>query len=274
MKYYKKRTKKYPKSTSSKPKRVYAKNTLTGQLQTLASQVRTIKRRVETKTLQYPIGESSLGPYYNMGDQFVVHQLSSNISTLPIPQNTHQGGRIGNRIYFTSGKIKLNFWAAPYDAEVNPYPQPCIVVIYLITRRDSAQGAPTASLPNFYQSGSTSIAPAGYLPDTFNEVNKDAYVVYKKYTVKIGASINTGTGNAPSLMYWANNDFSLNKSLTIDFTKHLVRNPKFNDASTNEPVDRGLWMVMEAVSATNTGMAVGQMPVKYLAEISLKYTDT
>jgi hypothetical protein len=148
------------------------------------------------------------------------------------------------------------------------------VLIYLLTRRDTAQGLPTASLPYFYQSGSTAVNPSGYIPDKFNSTNSDLYRIYKKYVLKVGPASNTGAGANLNNQYWANNDFKLNQSLTIDFTKYMIKNAKFNDSVTNEPVNRGLWLAMEAVSATNTGMSVGQLPVKYLAEIDLRWKDT
>lgn len=255
-------------------KAVQKSNTVARKVSALSRAVRVMNKREETKSLQYGISDQALGPYYNMGSTFRIHQLSANGSTLPIPSNTTSAGRIGNRIQFTSGKIRMNFYAAPYDVTTNPYPQACYVIIYLLTRRDTAQGIPTASLPYFYQAGSTAISPSGYLQDKFNSINNDLYKVYKKYTLKIGNSSVTGTGASAGYQYWNNNDFALNKSLTIDFTKYLIKNAKFNDTTTNEPVQRGLWLAMEAVSATNTGMAVGQMPVKYLAEIDLRWKDT
>lgn len=266
-----KKGRRLPPSLRKTPKKT---RSTAAKVSALSRAVRVMNKKEEVKSLQYPITETTLGPYYNMGSTFKVHQLSANSSTLPIPQNSTSAGRIGNKIAFVSGKIRMNFWADGYNAISNPYPQPCIVQIYLITRRDTAQGIPTASLPYFYQSGSTAVSPTGYLQDTFNVVNKDLYRVYKSYKIKIGPASNTGTGAAAGYSYWANNDFAMNKSLTINFTKYLIKNAKFNDTVTNEPVQRGLWLVMQAVSATNTGMSANQMPIKYLAEIDLRWKDT
>lgn len=244
----------------------------------LAKNVLHLKKFDEVKSLQYPIVDTGLTTYYNgnmgSGSTMRLIQLSANTSTLPIPQNSSAGGRVGNRIEFVGGKIRLNFYAAPYNATDNPYPQPCIVKIWVITRRDTAQGLPTSSLPYFFQNGATAISPTGYIQDDFFAVNKDLYRVYKSYKLKIGNAVNTGSGANAGHQYWANNDFSLNKSLTINFTKFLIKNAKFNDSVTNEPVQRGLWLAIEAVSATNTGMSLGQLPVSYLAEIDLRWKDT
>ena len=248
------------------------------KVRALSHTVRVMKRQEEVKSLQYPIVDTGLTAYYNgnMGSSYTMRliQLSANSSTLPIPQNSTSAGRIGNKIQFVSGKIRLSFYNAPYNATDNPYPQPCIVKIWLITRKDTAQGLPSSSLPYFFQSGSTAVSPTGYLQDDFFAVNKDLYRVYKTYKLKIGPSSNTGLGSASNQSYFLNNDFALNKSLTIDFTKYLIKNAKFNDAVTNEPVSRGLWMVMEAISATNGGLQAAAYPVRYLGEIDLRWKDT
>ena len=255
-------------------KRTYKKKSVSGKVSALSRAVRIMSRQEEIKTLQYSISDRSVGPYYNMGSSFQIHQLTANGTTLPIPINATSGGRIGNKISFVSGKIRMNFYAAPYDATTNPYPQPCYVLVYVLTRRDTAQGIPTASLPYFYQSGSTAVGPSGYLADKFNVVNNDLYRIYKKYVLKVGPASNTGTGASPGNAYWSNNDYSLNKSLTIDFTKDMIKTVKFNDSASNEPTSRGLWLAIEAISATNTGMALNQLPVNYLAEIDLRWKDT
>lgn len=260
-------------------KRVYKKKrSVASKVSSLSRTVRSIVRHEEVKSLQYPIVDTGLTTYYNgnmgSGSTMRLIQLSANSSTLPIPQNSTSAGRIGNKIAFVGGKIRLNFYAAPYNATDNPYPQPCIVKIWLITRRDTAQGLPTSSLPYFFQSGSTAVSPTGFLQDDFFAVNKDLYRVYKTYKLKIGNAVNTGSGANAGHQYWANNDAKLNQSLTINYTKYLIKNAKFNDSVTNEPVQRGLWLVMEALSMDNTGLVVGQYPVRYLGEIDLRWKDT
>lgn len=263
---------------ATKAKKTYKKKSVSRKVSRLSRAVRVMNRREEVKNLQYPIVDTGLTTYYNgnmgSGSTMRLIQLSANSSTLPIPQNATQSGRIGNKIQFVGGKIRLNFYNASYSATDNPYPQPCIVKIWLITRRDTAQGIPTSSLPYFFQSGSTAVSPTGYLQDDFFAVNKDLYRVYKSYRLKIGPSSNTGLGAASNQSYFSNNDFSLNKSLTINFTKYLIKNAKFNDSVTNEPVNRGLWLVMEALSATNTGLSPNQYPIRYLGEIDLRWKDT
>lgn len=263
---------------SKKPKKAYKRKSVASKMSSLSRTVRSIVRHEEVKSLQYPIVDTGLTTYYNgnmgSGSTMRLIQLSANSSTLPIPQNSTSAGRVGNKITFVGGKIRLNFYAAPYNATDNPYPQPCIVKIWLITRRDTAQGLPTSSLPYFFQSGSTAVSPTGFLQDDFFAVNKDLYRVYKTYKLKIGNAVNTGSGANASHQYWANNDAKLNQSLTINYTKYLIKNAKFNDSVTNEPVQRGLWLVMEALSMDNTGLVAAQYPVRYLGEIDLRWKDT
>lgn len=261
-------------------KAVYKRRTTARKVSTLSRQVRSILRHEEIKSLQYPLAAEgeALTTYYNgnMGSSYTMKliQLSANSATLPIPQNATASGRVGNKITFVSGKVRLNFFAEPYNSETNPYPCPMIVKIWILTRKDTAQGKPTASLPYFFQAGSTAVSPIGYLEDTFNVINRDLYNVYKQYTIKIGNGAVEGTGGSSANQFFNNNDFSLNKSLTIDFTKYLIKNAKFNDTTTNEPTGRGLWMAMEAVSANNIGLAANAYPVGFLGEIDLRWKDT
>lgn len=274
--YFRKRGVRKGAKVAKRP--MYKKRSVARKVSTLSKQVRGILKHEEVKSLQYPLSQTGLSTYYNgnEGSSYTMRliQLSANSSTLPIPQNSTAGGRVGNKIQFVSGKVRLNFWSAPYNATTNPYPLPCIVKIWILTRKDTAQGKPTSSLPYFFQSGSTSLSPLGYMEDTFNVINRDLYTVYKQYTLKIGNSSVTGTNASAGNEYFANNEYKLNQALTIDFTKFLIKNAKFNDATSNEPTSRGLWMAMEVLAATNIGMSVGAQPVQYVGEIDLRWKDT
>lgn len=263
---------------AAKGKRVYKKkSSMYGKVRMLQKQVRQIKMHEEVKSIQYPISERGLSTYYNGNDgssyTMRLHQLSPNASTLPIALGTTSSSRVGNRISIVNGRIKLTFWSAAQNSETNPYPVPCIVRGWILTKRNTANGEPPSSLPSFFQSGSTAINPSGYLQDDFNVINKDLYRVYKQFKVKIGNSSFEGTGGSSINNFFANNDYALTKTISINFTKHLIKNCKFNDSST-DPTTRGLWLAMECLSGNNVGQSVGAQPISYLAEVSLSYKDT
>lgn len=251
---------------------------LSRKVSMLAKSIRHLTKFDETKSIQYFIAQSGITSYYNGNDGSAYTMLpivlSCNASTLAIPQNTTAAGRVGNRVEFVSGRIKLDFWASPYDAVNNPYPMPCIVKIWIATRRDTAYQQPPSSLPSFFQAGSSVANCTGYLEDLTRPINSDLYRVYKSYTLKIGNSGVNGTGSSPGNQYFANNDFKLNRRLNINYTKWLIKNGKFNDSTTNFPTSRGLYLFMCVYSANNVGMTVGQQPVQFLGTKELKWKDT
>jgi len=250
---------------------------LSRKVSLLAKSVLHLKKFDETKSIQTFINQSNLTTYYNGNDgganSMLPIILSANSTNLSISQGTASDQRIGNRVEFVSGRIKLDFWSAPYDATNNPFPMPCVVKIWIATRRDLALQQPASSLPSFFQNGSTATNPSGYLQDLTRPINTDLYRVYKSYTFKIGNSAYTGSGSSAGNSFFASNDFKLNKRLNINYTKYLIKNGKYND-STNTPVNRGLYMFMCCYSANNVGMAVGQYPVQWLGTKELKWKDT
>lgn len=243
----------------------------------LAKSVLHLKKYDETKSLQYFINQSNLTSYYNGNDgaayTMLPITLSANATNLSITQGTAADQRIGNRVEFVSGRIKLDFWSAPQDSTNNPYPMPCIVKIWIATRKDMALQQPASSLPSFFQNGGSVASPSGYLQDLTRPINTDLYRVYKSYTLKIGNSTYTGTGSSPANQYFSSNDFKLNRRLNINYTKWLIKNAKYND-STNTPTTRGLYMFMCCYSPNNIGMSVGQYPVQFLGTKELKWKDT
>jgi len=250
---------------------------LSRKVSMLAKSVLHLKKFDETKSIQAFIAQSNITSYYNGNDgspyTMLPITLSANATNLAISQGTSSDERIGNRVEFVSGRIKLDFWAAPYDSVNNPYPMPCIVKIWIATRKDQALQQPASSLPSFFQNGSSVLSPSGYLQDLTRPINTDLYRVYKSYTLKIGNSAFNGSGGSNTNQYFANNDFKLNRRLNINYTKWLIKNAKYNDG-TDTPVSRGLYMFMCVYSANNIGMSVGQYPVQFLGTKELKWKDT
>lgn len=250
---------------------------LSRKVSMLAKSVLHLKKFDETKSIQSFINQSNLTTYYNgndgAGSTMLPIILSPNATNLSIGQGTGSDQRVGNRIEIVSGKIRLDFWSSPYDSVNNPYPMPCIVKIWIATRRDLALQQPASSLPSFFQSGSSATNPTGYLQDLTRPINTDLYRVYKSYTLKIGNASYTGSGASGTYSYFSNNDFKLNRRLNINYTKWLIKNAKYND-STNTPTNRGLYLFMCCYSVNNVGMSVGQYPIQFLGTKEIKFKDT
>jgi len=250
---------------------------LSRKVSMLAKSVLHLKKFDETKSLQYFIGQSSMTTYYNGNDgganTMLPIILSANATNLSISQGVGSDQRVGNRVEFVSGRIKLDFWAAPYDVTNNVSPTPCIVKIWLATRKDLALQQPASSLPSFFQNGNSATSPSGYLQDLTRPINSDIYRVYKSYTLKIGNSSVSGFGGSAGNQYFANNDFKLNRRLNINYTKWLIKNAKYND-TTNTPVNRGLYLFMCCYTANNIGLGAAQYPIQFLGTKELKWKDT
>lgn len=132
-------------------------------------------------------------------------------------------------------------------------------------------------MPNFFQSGNTSISPQGNLLDDFLTVNKQAYNVAFTRTFKVGnATIfdggETASGPLNQNQKYTNNDFKINAKCTIDYTKHLIKTQSFND-STFVPSNRQLYLVVESISCDNIDNGVNNYPMKMAYEIDYRFKD-
>ncbi len=234
-----------------------------------------LERTRETKCLQFysaltPISAYNVGAYGGAANTMTVIPLGPNSLTLPIPQGTGQGNRIGNKIETVKSTIRMMFFPALYNAEDNTIPSPQIVKIWgLWYKLGDYSGAPPASLEDMFQSGNTSIDPQGLLLDDFLTVNKDAYSVAFTRTFKVGNQAQTGNNNVQNGIF-SNNDFKLNAKASIDYTKHLIKHQKFNDTDS-EPSNRQLYLVVESLYPN--GVVGTGYPVNMTYEIDYRFKD-
>jgi hypothetical protein len=241
----------------------------------IMSKIKQLERTRETKCLQFysgstPLSAYNIGAYGGVANTMTVIPLGPNSLTLPIPQGAGQGQRVGNIIETTKASIRMMFFPAFYNVENNPSPIPQIVKIWgLWYKLGDYTGAPPASLEDMFQSGNTSIDPTGVLLDDFLTVNKDAYTVAFTRTFKVGNQSMTGNTNASNGIY-LNNDFKMNAKCTIDYTKHLIKQQKFNDTNT-EPSNRQLYLVVESLNPAG-GAGIGY-PTIMTYEIDYRYKD-
>lgn len=198
----------------------------------------------------------------NSGDNFGNVNNTPALSAYPmmpysgywtISQSVGQNGRIGNEI--TMRKVTLNYVLRPqiYNATSNPYVAPFHVDLFLgYIKRSPALIPSTGDIGLLFQNGNSAIAPAGNLNDLISDVNKDYWVIKKRWRHKIGCSNNQGTGStAPAsaqFQYFANNDFQLNVVKKMDITKLLpTKKIRFNDSDATS--QKNLFFFYQAVYA-------------------------
>lgn len=242
-----------------------------------------VERGRETKTKQALINQQTIYPYAqgNAGttDSCILYSLTPNTDvTFPqgqvgLFQGSQQAQRTGNQVVFTKGTARMMFSANPYNATLNPNPQPMLVRIFVGYDKTKAHGKPDVDLPEFFQAGNSSRDPASNLTDMFSIVNKDRYVILYTRTVKVGNAeyFGTTTGTvAANSNYYTNNDFKLNPIVNINFTRRMRHYVKFQDAA-GTAAGRGTWLWLLASPASGTTMVGGAL--SFQAQLSLQYKD-
>lgn len=234
----------------------------------------------ETKLKQkdiyaYPIAAYQTGNqgYINSAAMFHVTPYDGSLLVpqgLPgITQGTGQDQRIGNKVEFVKGTLRLMLSCNGYNATSNPNPQPTIVKIYVGYDKTKSRGEPDPSLPQFYQNNNSAVPPSTTTLDTFRKVNTDRYVICYQRTCKLGFQETT---QPPSTNYsnFGNNDFKFTQTVNIDFTKRMIKLQKFND-NIATPTSRGLWCwIMPVPALGQTGIG---SPVLMSAQIVNMYKD-
>lgn len=246
-----------------------------------------VERGRETKSLQAQILNYYVYSYStgNAGsiDSAILFSLTPNTAvTFPqgqiaLSQGTGQGNRVGNAVEFTKGTLRMMLSCNPYDATLNPSPQPIIAKIFVGYDRTKAYGLPDASLPDFFQNGSSTANPTGNLTDMFSLVNKDRYVICYSRTVKIGCSeyfglpATSGSAVPQFYQYYTNNDYKLNPVVNINFTKKMIHKAKFDDA-TNTQSQRGMYCWILTSPSTFASTMTGS-PLAINCQINNEFKD-
>jgi len=241
-----------------------------------------LERTRETKCIQdyesgAPISSYGGGAYGGAANTLTVVPLNPNSLTLAIAQGSGQANRIGNKIETVKATLKLMFYPAAEGTD-NQSPRPQVIKIWgLWYKKGDYSGAPPPAMPNFFQSGNTSIDPQGNLQDDFLTVNKDSYHVAFTRTFKVGNAViydggATGGGALNQNQKYTNNDFKLNAKCTIDYTKHLFKTQTFNDSSF-DPSNRQLYLVVESISCDNIDNGANNYPMKMAYEIDYRFKD-
>lgn len=220
--------------------------------------LRTIHRNVENK---HPQGVSAL-------DTSLVSMLSTtwgtviNLSSIwNIAQGVGEGNRVGNSIK------PINWRFKGYIHNNGLSAIPCVVKMYIIKPLQSyADPSTTITNPtDFYNYGSSVIAPNGSFMDTLRRINKDKYQLYTSRTFKNGLS-GAAAGST-------NNDYTATNLFNIDLLKYAKKNIKFVDNSTT-PQNVGLYAVFVlAPWDGSSGGLVGLQTPQISYDIEAIYED-
>ena len=237
-----------------------------------------VHRMAENKRVSYNSGTTGIGLNSIIGtnwDSTSVIAVSPYTSRLPITQGTGQGQRIGNRINIRKLTMNAIFVPEQYDAVFNPTPKPMNITMYFLYSKNDPNASPTAaaSTSNFFQNSGSSTGITGRLVDDLYKVNTDLWTVKKKITFKLGNAVYNGTGTSPGNQSYANNDYPLNKKISIDLTKHCHKTQKFDD-NTSLPSNPVLFCIILLANADGSAVAnVSAVIAKMYYTLECQYED-
>ena len=257
-------------------KRVARKRTRAPKKSTLSTSVKkyvksAISSEIENKSVQVN-QQISFGNYAESPD-FNAFPMCPQTGYWTIGQSVQAGSRLGNKIKIKS--VYLSYVLRPNEY-INPFnltPTPSLVLMYLGYVKNAPSFVPAAAdFLNFFQAGSSVQAPFGTLKDSVAVINKDYWVIKKKWSHKIGFASNDGTGSSATGQYYANNDYKLNAVKRLDITKYCNKTCTFNDGAGGV-LNRNLYFMFEAVAANGAATSATTLPVNIDYWIDLTFED-
>ena len=192
----------------------------------------------------------------------------ANLYLLPLlSQGTGQANRIGNQIKIKKAVVKGYVNIIPYNATTNPLTAPVMVKMWLVSHRKSMTFA-TGATSNFFETGNSSTGFQGNMLDMVLTVNKEAWLVHKTKTFKIGAGSNTTTGPISSNAYFDNSP--MNKPFSFNFGKYIKAKLRYDDTGTT-PTNKNMYLFIQAVYSDGSSNAV--TPAEYHYDVRIDYED-
>lgn len=250
------------------PKRTYRKRVAGGKKPSVSAGVKKYVKKVIHSSIENKCVQISSG--FNFGNVLESTDLNAypmcpNSVYWTINQGSGQGNRIGNVVKVRKIYLSYVLRPLPYDVTVNPFPVPTEIQLFLgyVKNFPSSNIAP-ADINQLFQAGSTSSAPIGGLQDLVSIVNKDYWVIKKKWSHKLGYASYNGTGSLPGQQFNSSNDFKLNVVKRIDITKFCPSTINFNDSSAT-PTTRNLFFMQQAIWANggNSGATVQSANIQF-----------
>ena len=164
-----------------------------------------------------------------------------------IANGTGQGNRIGDKITPTKWSFR------GYITNTSLLAIPCVIKMYIFRLKTTYETPNASTNPtDFYQYGSSSIAPANSFQDMLRPVNRDKYIIYSSRSFKVGTASGAGTST-----YGTNNDYKSLVAFNIPLIKHQKQKLSYNDA-VNVPTNCGMYACFAIAPADGSaGLVVG-----------------
>lgn len=250
----------------------YAKKTRARNVSTAVKTYvnRAIHKNIENKSVSFR-GDTFFAAYFANLD-LNVKPVFPCTAALTIGQGIGAGDRIGNIIKTRRLVIKYTLYPRPYEPTLNPAPVPKEVIVWFgFLKRDRTAQPTVANYGELFQNGSFTQAPTSTLWDAMLPINNDLFTVVKTCRHKLGSAIYSDYAGIKPYNYYANNDFKLNCSKTINLTKHINKTLRFNDGASDP--DTGLWMWMTAVNADGSSDLTNIASVGMFYNLTYDYED-
>lgn len=234
---------------------------------------RVLRRQAEKKHVNVVDLGMIIMPSNSATADGAIQQLSPGTGSFQIQQGTGQADRVGDRIQITRCTLKGTIVPNIYDVTTNPAPQPCVVqlIVFYDKLNTTIYPAPFAA-NNFFQFGNTVAGFRNDLVDNWAMINSDRYTVVLRKHWKLGYAAYGGTGTTAAAQAFTNNDFKLNHEFSLDMTKYLVKNVKYQDNNI-DPTTRGLWFTFVATASDGTAYGAGRIPAHVQYSQDLTYID-
>lgn len=191
---------------------------------------------------------------------------------LPQPsQSVTQSGRIGNEIKIRKGYVRGYVNLLPYNATSNPLSTPVMVKMWLVSCKylNTATLSSTNISTDFFEIGSSTAGLQGNLIDTVLSVNKDNWTVHKTKQFELGATYASTSGAVGTGGYFDNSKMIM--PFYFSFGNKFRTSLKYNDASSNVPTNRNLFLLFQAVYAN--GSTTGLQICQYTYNTRVEYED-
>lgn len=168
-----------------------------------------------------------------------------------ISVGVYAGDRIGNCIKPVKGIWKCNVNLLPYDATNNNQPRPVWVKIWVVRDLKNAGQLATmdsTSFVNFFNGNNTSLPFQNNTLDTVFDVNTDNFRVLTTRMFKLGCTSMYNVAPLPNTTTSYLDNSVMAKSITIDYTKYVRKQLKYQDNVSGLPNNDNLYFVIQAVA--------------------------
>lgn len=243
---------------------------------------RTVLGTMEKKRIPY-IG--SLTPY---GLTNTVSVATNNIigltpnsfvgKTYTIVQGSGQQNRVGNQITPVKAVLKLNMFAAPYNAVSNISPTPVTMRFVILSPRPGIQCLSCTDLANIcqstlFQNGNGALGAVGGLYDLITPYNDDVVTIHFVRDFKVAPAQYTGvTGGANVNTTKASNDFSISQEFLVDVTKYMPKKCTFDD-NNGQTTSRPTFALFYPVNYDSSSIGANQIAVNCVFSFAMDYID-